>query len=361
MHSGRDGGVSDSALGVGAVRVGVTLAGQRIVSQVIHNTRPRGFMAALARHPPADIPLIARRLFALCGTAQSVAAALALRMAGADVDVADDKTIVGELAAERLIEHLRTTIIDWNAVVPLTDQEGKAARSALATARSGRRPDDGPSDALATLGLIGARRAGSWGDRLLVRAARAASGPAETVDPLCAADDVAVLAALCRDGNAFAAEPHLPGRCPQTGPVARTVPRGGSVAGLAGRLAARLGELAAAAAHSSGTQHLDPADWISAGTLAARTGFAAVDTPRGRLHHLVELDTVGRVARYAILAPTEWNFAPGGPFAARLASLQLAAGEERDAIMRLASLYDPCVPCEVDILAGDESASPSHA
>jgi hydrogenase nickel incorporation protein HypA/HybF len=47
---------------------------------------------------------------------------------------------------------------------------------------------------------------------------------------------------------------------------------------------------------------------------AVREGFAAVETPRGRLCHWTRLSRDGIIDEYAIVAPTEWNLHPAGPF-----------------------------------------------
>ena len=66
-------------------------------------------------------------------------------------------------------------------------------------------------------------------------------------------------------------------------------------------------------------------------------------TARGMLEHDVTL-AGGRVERYAIATPTDVNFAPDGPFAARLRGQPAAS---RGAAERAASLwalaFDPCV------------------
>jgi Ni,Fe-hydrogenase I large subunit len=56
--------------------------------------------------------------------------------------------------------------------------------------------------------------------------------------------------------------------------------------------------------------------WIDVLEVAEGCGLARVETARGTLLHRVELDG-DRVARYAIVAPTEWNFHPQGAFGPR--------------------------------------------
>jgi Ni,Fe-hydrogenase I large subunit len=80
-------------------------------------------------------------------------------------------------------------------------------------------------------------------------------------------------------------------------------------------------------------------------SVAPRVGLGWVETARGALAHLIELDADGaRIARYRILAPTEWNFHPRGALAAGL----LGVHEPRRADLRRRALWllqalDPCV------------------
>jgi coenzyme F420-reducing hydrogenase alpha subunit len=76
--------------------------------------------------------------------------------------------------------------------------------------------------------------------------------------------------------------------------------------------------------------------------------LAQVEAARGRLVHGVEIED-GIVRRYAILAPTEWNFHSDGGAALGLADI---AGRERDA-REIADLFvttvDPCVGYELRV------------
>jgi Ni,Fe-hydrogenase I large subunit len=74
---------------------------------------------------------------------------------------------------------------------------------------------------------------------------------------------------------------------------------------------------------------------------------AWVETSRGRLHHFVALQD-GRLRRYRILAPTEWNFHPRGVAAALLAALPPGAGLRARA-ERVVHVVDPCVGCRIDL------------
>ncbi|NVO17795.1 MAG: nickel-dependent hydrogenase large subunit [Rhodoplanes sp.] len=358
----------------GRVIVSAALADGRIAAAAVRGDRPRGLAAVLAGHPPAEIPDIVRRLFALCGMSQATAATHALRMAGAALAEPDAHAERDALLAERLVEHLRATAIGWSAAVPLLASERPALPAALSAAATAPVNAGALAAALDRLGFLDGRRAGgtaggrpgSWADRLLGYAAAGPSLSDQTPDPLSRADDAAVLAALDRDGEGFAATPHLPGRRPQTGPAARAVLDGVPVDDAAARLSARFAEIAAAAAHFCGERRLERDALVAAGRLAEKTGWAAVETPRGRLHHLVALDGAGQVARYQILAPTEWNFAPDGPCASALVGAGIGTDAMAQAtveltIARLASLYDPCVECRVEILDADGAELPEAA
>ena len=123
------------------------------------------------------------------------------------------------------------------------------------------------------------------------------------------------------------------------------------------RRTARLAEIAEAvhllAAPTEDKRRMVP-DWVAAGSVGAATGHAAVESPRGRLHHLVRLDDAGRIAAYAVVAPTEWNFHPDGPLAATLAANAWGGPEDRDRATRIAALFDPCVGFDVDIGTAEE-------
>lgn len=75
-----------------------------------------------------------------------------------------------------------------------------------------------------------------------------------------------------------------------------------------------------------------------------RTGVIEVEAARGRLIHRAELDEAGRVNRYQILAPTEWNFHRKGVLAEALKQLSVTS---KDDLKKRAEAFiaaiDPCV------------------
>jgi hypothetical protein len=83
--------------------------------------------------------------------------------------------------------------------------------------------------------------------------------------------------------------------------------------------------------------------------LAHGVGIGLAETARGLLLHRVQVER-GLVTDYRIVAPTEWNFHPGGPLAQGLKGRSAAdlARLEREARTVVQSL-DPCVACRVEI------------
>jgi coenzyme F420-reducing hydrogenase alpha subunit len=165
-----------------------------------------------------------------------------------------------------------------------------------------------------------------------------------------------VVPAMDRD-PAFAREPTWDGAPRETGPLARTcrhslvaplVARDGYTA--AARMAARLVDLALLLGRLAGTSRpKDAPGLVTALPLGRHEGLAAVQTARGLLVHRVRLDH-GRVADYAIVAPTEWNFHPRGALARGLAGM---TADSEDALRRRAQVavqaLDPCVGCRIEI------------
>lgn len=192
---------------------------------------------------------------------------------------------------------------------------------------------------------------------------------------------------LAPDGGDFAAAPEWGGAARETGPLARER-RSGLVeaivrrwgAGLLARLAARLVELAgstsamrARLAAIDGLSEAAPAPPVihggregGAASLGPGVGMAQAEAARGLLTHAVALRS-GRVERYGILAPTEWNFHRRGAAAEALASLGWkrlgwkslgwkgapAGAMEEQEFMALAELLvhaiDPCVAFDLRI------------
>ena len=191
---------------------------------------------------------------------------------------------------------------------------------------------------------------------LAVIAAQCESAPRLVVarpDALAAVDDAEVIGRLESAPDAFAARPSLPGRCPEAGSFARfweAAPR--AEGAFAARLAARLLDVVAtlASLRLAIDGETNPDGVLTGGPAGDGFGYGAAEGARGRLYHLAETGKDGRIASYAVLAPTEWNFHPEGPYAAALAGARLGSGEPgRLMAARLAALVDPCVAFEVTL------------
>lgn len=368
-------------IGPGSLSVAVTIdrdagGAGRVCDVNVGSSRPVGFSSALFIGRPGDeIPALVGRLHALCGLSHATASAVALA-AARDEDIAAVAADHYEgLIAERIGEHLRSVFTG-----PTGTPAGEVARdtladlrAALAAARNlidgtvrplGEVPHAAAVDqirrSVARLGLALDSHhrlrmsPNSWAFAVSERAGSATGDEFLAADPLETGDDDAVIAALAADPLGYAAAPSLPGRRPETGPFARAVVRnGGGVFDGRGRIEARLAEIADAArllALPRPIREESIATWIRGQSLEVNTGYAAVESPRGRLHHLVRVDDAGRITAYAILAPTEWNFGPAGPFVATLRANRVAPGPAGLArVERIAATFDPCVGFDVTV------------
>jgi hypothetical protein len=199
--------------------------------------------------------------------------------------------------------------------------------------------------------------ADAWLGALWREFARDRSLPAGAPDALAVSDDAAVVERLRREGEPYCAQPSLTRRIPETGSFARRwrdtdLSRGTLLARFEARLidAARDVEKIAEAGRG------EPICFEGrSAALDFREGFAAVETSRGCLYHWARVTPDDRIAAYAILAPTEWNFHPAGPFVAALLGAPFERATAHREIARLASLFDPCVAFRVELL------EPSHA
>jgi hypothetical protein len=329
------------------VKLEVTLSAGMVQSADLRSDRPVSLCRALLGRNAEDLPAAFERLYALCGRAHRIAARFAIDAARfRESTDAARRRAVRDLAAERAGEHLRSSFTTAVALqLAVEPAELQAVRAAVAATRPGAE-GSGLAAALGVLGLDGEPpRPASWAGRMLAEAGAHADAAAP-VDALSPADDPAVLAALAASGGAYAARPHLPSRRPETGPLARC----GGTGAPRDRLAARFAEIRHAAAVLSDQAEDRPADWIASETLPGGTGFAAVETPRGRMHHLAAVDAGDRVTGYAVLAPTEWNFHPDGPLIHALRGRRVGSGAAAEARIRwLVGLFDPCVACALEL------------
>lgn len=301
---------------------------------------------------PEAAAVLAGRLFSLCPVSQSLAARAAGEAAlGAGIHTATRRIRARGLLCERLGEMLRASLLDWPGATPapadiLHLREALKVLRALSESGAAILPD--LRAAMDGLGL-GAAREKDFFARQIAEARDdedfwGMAPPA--ADFLGAGDDADIFAAMIRD-RGFSRAPALPGRCPETGASARQ----GGCGGVVERLEARRDDMAAAV---DTIENLlrggDPPKDALIATGGNGRGFSAVNSARGRLYHSVELDGAGRIADYRIVAPTEWNFHPEGPYAKTLRGARIGGGAEaKRRIERLAFVFDPCIRAMAEI------------
>lgn len=384
----------------GGLTIRLRVAGGRI-APVIESARPVEACRLLEGRPPQAAIDLLPRVFALCGTAQTHAGLTAAERAlGLEPPASHQTARRLLLLAETAREHAWRLLLDWPRLI---DEPPAAPALKPVLAAVGRLPGllypdggwtvlggdrlapdrDGLADAIAALGDAlataiadaGCDEAGfddapafyAWcrtgataPARVLQAAAErgwaglGAGGPAGL--PWLPEPELDRALAADHDG-ALARAPHWQGIVYETGPLVR---QAGHPAvsglktdygtGLLPRLAARLIELCRLPARMAALlAEIAPTGPVDAPARAEGSGLAQIEMARGRLIHRIAL-AQGRVARYQVVAPTEWNFHPAGPLAAALGALPPDTPETLSAQARwLTTALDPCVAFTVNV------------
>lgn len=324
---------------IGIIRIHVVLRDAAVVKVVITSDRTLSLASALKGQSIARVGATLAMLHGPCG--QSHAAAVRFAAAAAKRQPISDAEKAGwrlRLAAERVAEHLRSLFAALDR--PVADRAVGPLRCVVTLAQqAARRGLLSASEANSFASAYGILRASIWP----AATERQGSGGQPFPDRLQRSDDDAIFAALAAD-PAFSRLPHLPGRVPQTGPAAR---HGVSAADPDAARAARLAEVETAQAIVAAAGRAGP-DWIDASADGDDSGTAAVETPRGRLHYRLRIGRDGCLRDSQVLAPTEWNFHPDGPFARALIGFRPGDIPIR-AIAARAAAFDPCVAFDVSI------------
>jgi hypothetical protein len=371
------------ALAPGAISVTAQIADERICSIRVASSRPTHLTRLFVDRSAAEVPALAERLYSLCGFSHALAAKRAIAAARGDMRANNCSTseAIG-LLCERLNESLRSTaassVGDRDAFAVDNDIAAVSAlhtafsltRELMTIALSGPRPNasnrmtiercaEGVRAAVSELGVsfphdraVASPSPDSWFGRLRRQLEGDQGFVASVPDSLEPDDDDTILEQLRNDSEGFAALPSLAGRAPETGAFARLWRHIDVSSGaLPARLDARMIDIAQLANRlvRATADQGDRADLRSV-ALASREGFAAVETARGVLYHWVRLAADDRVREYAIVAPTEWNFHPAGPFVAAALGARACRDLTRRSLARLAALFDPCVALHVDVL-----------
>jgi hypothetical protein len=157
------------------------------------------------------------------------------------------------------------------------------------------------------------------------------------------------LARSLADEPDFAQRPRWRGECVETGPWSRLRHRHALAHAPVSawtRLSARWLELVELVSAEPQLDGPGGSAMLSSGALGLgqRQALAWCEMARGLLLHWVQVDADGGVQDYRVLAPTEWNFHPGGTLAQALAAL---SASDTSAARTLAAAFDPCVSCTV--------------
>ncbi len=314
----------------GCVRLRLASVDGRVSAVNVASERP-AVTPYLRGRAADDAVRLVPLLFALCGTAQGRAAALAL-----DAARGNERTPYLDPAVQQ--EALREHLWRWLLDLPLL--LGDAAMreefvAAVGWMTNGRR------DELAAL-LAGARIGGLC--QRLAEIDDASFSAPRFLPPMSARSSLDVWPRL---DAAFSHMPHWLGEAAETGAIARRQGGAGIAAGaLAARWLARLEELRD---WSADKQKVGAGGTASAVQSGASSGRALVETARGLLMHEIVLDGE-RIADYFIVAPTEWNFHPQGPLAGWLIGHDAADRAALEAFAaRAVAALDPCVRWELEI------------
>ncbi len=359
--------------------------GERVSSVAVHNARPQGARVLVGRSVDDALQAVPA-LFGVCPHAQEHAARAACVAAGAaGIERGEDWAEERAIAAEMAQEHLCRLMLDWPA---LFGHASRRERFANLHRRLSRASDSRAAYELGgdLLDLIAVELLGGF-----FRAIREPQGLAEFVERARSGGTIGeALADLIEMGSStaekdavpllpelsasewahalggvpseqFCAAPVIGGRAHETGALARhaesllvhtLLARGHRIAG---RLLARAIDLADCASRLRHPLANDMSRLIDAGPIGEGSGIACVETARGVLLHAVRIED-GRIADYAIIAPTHWNFHPEGAFVREAAGCTAPSLEA--ALLRLRALalaLDPGVDFEVVLQTPDDA------
>lgn len=386
----------------GALVIELSRQGGEVTRVAIRSSRPLGAARVLEGKDVPTALAVIPMLYSLCGIAQAGAAAQAATLASGatvvpEVQAAREMLVLLETARE----HGLRILLDWPGFLDEVPQPDlpRALNRMLSVAQAALFPErdafmpvprlavnrSALNDLLSELDDVLAQQvfgcdAERWlenvsdAESLRAWASTGASVAARLVERVyrdewmqLAASAVDFLAPIdvraledrliAADAADFVAAPSLADRCCETGPLARECGQPLVYAlrehygnAMLSRIVARLVELARLPARMRArlVQPESPeSDVLSAQSPRPGVAIGQVEAARGRLIHRVELDR-GKIRRYQILAPTEWNFHPRGAVAQGLSSLNaLDAARLRRQAELFINAVDPCVGYEL--------------
>ncbi len=379
--------------GEGGIDIAVTAEGDCIVDVAITNHRPLGLASRLAGFTSEAAVRRIAALFSVCRIAQGLAGSIAVEQAlGIDPGPSQKAARALLLRGETVLEHATCALLDWPVLLgkrPTTFHALKALRASLADLWDCIYPDgdwmrpgggwlapdktalmarlDAAENAIEDARLALPLDTAGWRD--WVRGARGTAAElfslleaegwegcgASGVPLLDSLDEAALERCLAADANgAFVAQPEWEGGPRETGPLARragdplvraVVAQHGR--GLAARFLAQCVETMWCLMEMRDLAEEIYRDRNSPIPVGDGVGLGVVEAARGWLAHRIEIAD-GRVCRYQILAPTEWNFHPRGALARGLMEGRRGPPPERLAQLMVAAL-DSCVPCRLKL------------
>lgn len=388
----------------GRVAVDIRCETGKVSDITVTSSRPLGAASVLEGRGLADAVASLRLLYSLCGTAHTVAGLTAAEAAlGVDVDadvaMARRVMVAGEALGQllwRLMLDLPQTAGEETAFDALRDARARLARLSKAVypradgmriGGAGAAPDSrkllafaGTMDEIAALGLYGETDKPAEmlrdPDRFAIWVARAETPIARVLRQVSehgwngfGAHDIAPLPDLTPSwfverlagtgGRQFAAMPDVDGTARETGALARHRDHpllkaliADHGAGLLAQIAAKLVDADALIAEIRAFGEGAAPEMKRCASPKKGSGVACVETARGLLVHALEIADEKTVS-YRILAPTEWNFHPGGPLVRGLLGETV---EETNVFHEAANLLvtaiDPCVQFDITLGSG---------
>lgn len=373
----------------GGLRLLARWNGERCVAARVENTRAQAAELLVGRHVDEAIRLVPA-LFSLCGRAQGIAARAAVGAARGECHVSsvEEERAVSCEAAQ---EHLWRLLLDWPTRF---GQQAQRSRFAVLHRKLAQVNDAASAfdiggvllDLVARELLVGfflsmrepsslaefviaARRGGAVGAMLaeLIEAGTWTPADGNTVPllPAHSAQDWAQMfenrmpargfdrVPTWHEGkSAIACEVGALARQHRSPLVAMLLRHGHRIAA---RVFAQVVDLAEDASRLRHPLAGDMQPSVDAAALGEHAGLACVETARGVLLHAVRLEQ-DIVADYRIIAPTEWNFGPQGPFLCEAEGWQADSREAAYARLDwLALALDPCVAYELMLENGADA------
>ncbi|HRY17083.1 MAG TPA: nickel-dependent hydrogenase large subunit [Candidatus Competibacteraceae bacterium] len=357
-------------------------AGSQVRVDVV-SSRPHLADRLFQNKTPDQAAELAGRVFTLCGRAQRLAAAAACAAARSSPLSPSSHSSLSSLSqkgntpdwrswqqavlVETALEHAWRLLIDWPAQAGLPPDMNQLRELRQAATKGSQALADVLDTVRERILLAGPapppytpqkeRNAISPNPALLSKTAFPAlageNGESGFLPPVSLLDpaEASALAWHALEEPAFCTRPIWRGQPVETGALARQQHcplLANLLAGPECRVHARWLARCIELAELPARLRQEPDDLLLARPLAENHGYAWVETARGALLHAVRLEQ-GRVAAYRIIAPTDWNFHPAGPFAAGLATLGETSGLAA-AAQALALSLDPCVSYQVEVI-----------